>query len=72
MIGIDIKALDNVKPCIYCGKDPKLVIKYFMDMSESKEITCLSDREECVVLNYVKVHDNNIEDAIKQWNENNS
>ena len=72
VIGTEEKNLENVKPCVYCGKTPKLITKFFDDLSVSKEISCQSENAECVILNYVKVHNDHINEAINQWNEKNS
>ena len=71
IIGTDEIDLENIKPCIYCGKKPKLITKFFIDMSSSKEISCQSENNECTILNYVKVYNNDINKAIKEWNEKN-
>lgn len=72
IIGTETTELNDVKPCIYCGKKPVLITKFFMDMNTSKEISCQSDNPECVILNYVKVYNDNIDKAIYHWNEKNS
>lgn len=69
---IKTEKLDNVKPCIYCNKHPKLIIECNFDLSdESKKISCQTNHQECMILNYVQVYNNNIEEAINIWNEKN-
>ncbi|MBR4315815.1 MAG: hypothetical protein IKP65_02430 [Alphaproteobacteria bacterium] len=69
---IKTEKLDNVKPCIYCGKFPELITECNLDLSgESQKISCQTNRQECMILNYVQVYNDNIEEAINIWNEKN-
>lgn len=71
IIGIKEENLKNIKLCINCGKKPKLITKFFDDMSISKEISCQSENNECSIFNYEKINNDNLDEAIDKWNEKN-
>lgn len=64
------KELDDVVPCKYCGNVPKLLIRFYECGHKSQEITCCGDEAICLFDGYVEVK-NDIDNAIKEWNEKN-
>lgn len=62
--------LDHVIPCKYCGNIPKLLIKWHERGDKSQEITCCGDEAICLFDSYIEVT-NDLDAAIKEWNEKN-
>lgn len=58
---------NDLKPCKYCGKEPKFII-HINEYFNTAKICCLNEDDMCSIFSVVEV-DEDLEKAFEKWNK---